>query len=156
MEKSDANLDRTALAELVHATVETEADEALGAERAMLIDGEIEAGWLIVTLKPANILSGGLEISIDSPFQVTCVPGSNGMSFEIFSKASLDIQKRVRSLVRALVAGEYQERVNDEGSRLQVVAEWDEDGYRIRSRHNVIRIPQKDAAGWRAVTYDPY
>lgn len=145
------------LARVVRDAIEVEAKDALERDRATL-ELTHESDEQVVRLKPRNVAAASLEVNIDTERLVTCFAGRDGggLPLEIYSSAPADIAAGVRGLARAVIAGQYSERVRDTDTKSKIVAEWPEDGKRRRARYNVLRNPRPDDPNWRTVVHEPY
>lgn len=146
---------RDDLARLVIAVLDRVADTLISRGRATLCTLTTAEGP-IVLLDPVNPSAAPLHVAVEYEYLLTCFPGRNGMTYEVFSKTSTEIEDAVASLAQAVVNGEYFERVNDSGSRTKIVASWMKNGQLVNPRNNVLRSPPADAADWRTTRYEPY
>jgi hypothetical protein len=143
------------LSDIIEAAIRGKAAPFLAEGRAKLEVVELGDSPLI-SLEPMRGGAAPLEVSIDTEYLVTCFPGRCGMSYEVFSKDSREIEGYVCGLTKAVIAGGYSERVNDAGAKTKIVARWQEGGKVAAPRINVIRIPRRNAKDWRTVKYLPY
>ena len=143
------------LARIVIGTLERIAEDLVSASRATLASSTSD-GDPMVLLDPGHPDAAPLHVSIDSPHQITCLPGRSGMTYEVFSKSATEIEEAVTGLAEAIVRGGYTERVDDSGESTKIIARWTEDGRLVSPRNNVLRAPRNDTGGWRTVRYEPY
>jgi hypothetical protein len=78
-----------------------------------------QAGPAVRLEEPVLGDAATLGFTIDSPQQVTCFPGENGMQFQIWREDFEQILARVAELVSAVLEGAYSEPVKNERNSAQ-------------------------------------
>jgi len=145
---------KSTLIDLIRDVMESEARSPLRVGRAHI---EVAESDSYVELKPTKQdWAAPLGISIDSEALITCFPGKVGLSYEIFDKDKAGIVREVRILVKAVVNGEYRERINDVGGKRRIVAQWPDKSKILSAGLNVFRLPKNGAPGWRTISYQRY
>jgi hypothetical protein len=117
-----------------------------------------QAGPTVRLEEPALGDAATLGFTVDSPQQVTCFPGDNGMQFEIWRDDFDQILAGVVELVSAVLDGAYSERVKTDGKPRspKIVASWpDAAGARRESGLNTFLgiLNERNSARQR---YRPY
>lgn len=92
------------LSDIIEAAIRGKAAPLLAEGRAKLKVVELGDSPLI-SLEPMRDGAAPIEVSIDTEHLVTCFPGRCGMSYEVFSKDSREIEGYVCGLTKAVIAG---------------------------------------------------
>lgn len=143
------------LAELIYESIRAEVSDALGAARAtveVIQEGDESA----VILRPHNAAAASLRVALDTYRQVTCFVGDEGLPYEIVSPDSNQIVAEIKELARAVIEGQYSERVHEGNEKSKSVASWVANGRRREARYNVLRAPKPGDPNWHLITYEPY
>lgn len=125
----------------------------LAAGWAEVTEDESVAG-LTLRLEPMKLTAASLEIHFDSDQLLVCAPGRHHMVVEFFSEDPEEIERGVRALAAAVVAGSYRERLKR--GTTDVEAEWPGVEGPQRARRTVIAVPGAENNPWREVVYEPY
>jgi hypothetical protein len=106
-------------------------------------------------LTPANPNACRLSIAVDVPGEAYVAVGNRGTSFEMWSSDDLDrFESHLDMVVRAVVAGEYEEWVNRFSRGLKAAGFFPAPGARVY--HNVFWFPRWRRRTFKRVTYEPY
>jgi hypothetical protein len=105
-------------------------------------------------LEPMKLEAAPLEIYFDSEELVICTVGRYGMTVEFLSEDPEEIGRRVRTLVAAVVAGSYCERMR--GRSGDAVAEWPGPDGTEEAKRSGLENPMAPPRGWHTITYEPY
>ncbi len=133
--------------------MEEQAREAVAAGWAEVTETENVAG-ITLRLEPMRLTAASLEIHFDSDQLLVCSPGRNHMVVEFFSEDTEEIERGVRALAAAVVAGSYRERLRR--GTADVEAEWPGVDGAQRATRTVIAVPGAEKNPWREVVYEPY
>lgn len=105
-------------------------------------------------LEPMKLEAAPLEIYFDSSELVVCTAGRHGMVIEFLSEDPEEIKRRVRTLVAAVVAGSYGERMR--GRSGDAVAEWPGPDGPEEAKRSGLENPMAPPRGWQTISYEPY
>jgi hypothetical protein len=141
------------LASQIQDLLEEEARTALDAGWAEVTETENIAG-LTLRLEPMKLAAAPLEVHFDSDQLLMCSPGRKLMVVEFFSENAEEIERGVRALAAAVVAGTYRERLQE--GTTDVEAEWPAAEGAQRAKRTVIAVPGTEKNPWREVLYEPY
>lgn len=137
----------------IRSLLEVEACEAVESGWAEVSETENVAG-LTLRLEPMKLTAASLEVHFDSDQLLVCAPGRNHMVVEFFSEDTREIERGVRALSAAVVAGSYRERLKR--GTTDVEAEWPGVDGPQRAARRVIAVPGAENNPWREVAYEPY
>lgn len=131
-------------------------EEARSTVAAGWAEVRVEEGDLGPTLhlEPMKLAAAPLEMYFDSEELVVCTVGRNGMVIEFLSEDAEVIKRRVRTLVVALLAGDYCERMR--GRSGEAVAEWPGPDGPEEAKRSGLGNPLAPPRGWHTISYEPY
>lgn len=131
-------------------------EEARSTVSAGWAEVRVEEGDLGPTLhlEPMKLQAAPLEIYFDSEELVVCTVGRHGMVIEFLSEDPEEIERRVRTLVAAVVAGGYSERMR--GRSGEAVAEWPGPDGPEEAKRSGLENPMAPPRGWHTISYEPY